>query len=191
MGTTRAPSGPRALVDEVLARLSTSAGVRRHAALCVRVAQADGGQPGRARHGGGRESQSCRWCGSSSVESTIVGVRREPARVHEDNSAEQADGRETIPHEHDGQNEAGSWRRRSTALLATRDRPRRAGLGCRRPDGRRQRSPAETSAIDVRSPMISEDEWVNANKQLISEPGTEAYLRYLLSILKGGYPHGG
>jgi hypothetical protein len=39
-------------------------------------------------------------------------------------------------------------------------------------------------------PMISEDEWVKANVQLINELGSEAYLRNLLSILKGNYPRG-
>ena len=39
-------------------------------------------------------------------------------------------------------------------------------------------------------PMISEDEWVRANVQLINELGAEAYLRNLLSILKGNYPRG-
>lgn len=36
--------------------------------------------------------------------------------------------------------------------------------------------------------MISEDQWVRANIQLINELGPEAYLRNLLSILKGNYP---
>jgi hypothetical protein len=39
-------------------------------------------------------------------------------------------------------------------------------------------------------PMISEDGWVKANVQLINELGSEAYLRNLLSILKGNYPRG-
>jgi hypothetical protein len=39
-------------------------------------------------------------------------------------------------------------------------------------------------------PMISEDDWVGANVRLISELGPEAYLRNLLSILKGNYPRG-
>jgi hypothetical protein len=39
-------------------------------------------------------------------------------------------------------------------------------------------------------PMISEDEWVKANVQLINELGSEAYLRNLLSILKGNHPRG-
>jgi len=36
-------------------------------------------------------------------------------------------------------------------------------------------------------PMISEDEWVKANVQLINELGSETYLRNLLAILKGNY----
>jgi hypothetical protein len=37
-------------------------------------------------------------------------------------------------------------------------------------------------------PLISEDDWVKANVGLIGELGPEAYLRNLLSILKGNYP---
>jgi len=37
-------------------------------------------------------------------------------------------------------------------------------------------------------PLISEDDWGKANVGLIEEPGPEAYLRNLLSILKGNYP---
>jgi len=37
-------------------------------------------------------------------------------------------------------------------------------------------------------PLISEDDWVRANVGLIEELGPEAYLRNLLSILKGNYP---
>ena len=37
-------------------------------------------------------------------------------------------------------------------------------------------------------PLISEDDWVKANVGLIAELGPEAYLRNLLSILKGNYP---
>jgi hypothetical protein len=37
-------------------------------------------------------------------------------------------------------------------------------------------------------PLISEDDWVKANVGLIEELGPEAYLRNLLSILKGNYP---
>ena len=39
-------------------------------------------------------------------------------------------------------------------------------------------------------PLISEDDWVRANVGLIEELGPEAYLRNLLSILKGNYPRG-
>jgi hypothetical protein len=39
-------------------------------------------------------------------------------------------------------------------------------------------------------PMISEDDWVKANVNLINELGAEAYLRNLLSVLKGNYPRG-
>jgi hypothetical protein len=35
-------------------------------------------------------------------------------------------------------------------------------------------------------PLVSEDQWVAANIQLIKELGAESYLRNLLSILKGG-----
>lgn len=34
-------------------------------------------------------------------------------------------------------------------------------------------------------PIISEDEWITANIQLITELGPEPYLRNLLAILKG------
>jgi hypothetical protein len=39
-------------------------------------------------------------------------------------------------------------------------------------------------------PLISEDDWVKANVGLIEELGPDAYLRNLLSILKGNYPRG-
>lgn len=37
-------------------------------------------------------------------------------------------------------------------------------------------------------PLLSEDDWVKANVNLIGELGPEAYLRNLLSVLKGNYP---
>jgi hypothetical protein len=37
-------------------------------------------------------------------------------------------------------------------------------------------------------PLISEDDWIMANVRLIGELGAEAYLRNLLSVLKGNYP---
>ena len=37
-------------------------------------------------------------------------------------------------------------------------------------------------------PLISEEDWGRANVGLIEELGPEAYLRNLLSILKGNYP---
>jgi hypothetical protein len=36
--------------------------------------------------------------------------------------------------------------------------------------------------------ILSEDDWVKANVNLIAELGPEAYLRNLLSVLKGNYP---
>lgn len=39
-------------------------------------------------------------------------------------------------------------------------------------------------------PLISEDDWVEANVRLIEELGAEPYLRNLLSVLKGDYPRG-
>ena len=39
-------------------------------------------------------------------------------------------------------------------------------------------------------PMISEDDWIEANVNLINELGPEPYLRNLLSVLKGNYPRG-
>ena len=36
--------------------------------------------------------------------------------------------------------------------------------------------------------LVSEDEWVAANIAVIEEIGPEAYLRNLLSILKGNFP---
>jgi hypothetical protein len=39
-------------------------------------------------------------------------------------------------------------------------------------------------------PLISEDDWIKANVNLIKELGPEAYLRNLLSVLKGNYPRG-
>ncbi|WP_309114635.1 hypothetical protein [Saccharothrix sp.] len=37
-------------------------------------------------------------------------------------------------------------------------------------------------------PMISEDEWVASNIELIGQLGPDAYLRNLLAVLKGNYP---
>ena len=37
-------------------------------------------------------------------------------------------------------------------------------------------------------PLIGEDEWIAANAKMIEDLGPEAYLRNLLSILKGNYP---
>ena len=37
-------------------------------------------------------------------------------------------------------------------------------------------------------PLVSEDEWIAANARQVEELGPEAYLRNLLSILKGNYP---
>ena len=37
-------------------------------------------------------------------------------------------------------------------------------------------------------PLIGEEEWIAANVKLIEDLGPEAYLRNLLSILKGNYP---
>ena len=39
-------------------------------------------------------------------------------------------------------------------------------------------------------PMISEDDWIKANVDLINELGPAPYLRNLLSVLKGNYPRG-
>jgi hypothetical protein len=36
--------------------------------------------------------------------------------------------------------------------------------------------------------LISEEDWIAANTKLIDDLGPEAYLRNLLSILKGNYP---
>jgi hypothetical protein len=36
--------------------------------------------------------------------------------------------------------------------------------------------------------LVSEEDWVNANVKQIEDLGAEAYLRNLLSILKGNYP---
>jgi hypothetical protein len=37
-------------------------------------------------------------------------------------------------------------------------------------------------------PLVTEDEWVAANVKQIEDMRPEAYLRSLLSILKGNYP---
>jgi hypothetical protein len=42
--------------------------------------------------------------------------------------------------------------------------------------------------IAPHEPMLSEEDWVKANVNLIGELGPEAYLRNLLSVLKGNYP---
>ena len=36
-------------------------------------------------------------------------------------------------------------------------------------------------------PLVSEDQWVAANVNLIEQMGAEAWLRELLSVLKGNY----
>ena len=40
----------------------------------------------------------------------------------------------------------------------------------------------------LHEPFISEDDWIRANVKLVEELGPEAYLRNLLSVLKGNYP---
>ena len=37
-------------------------------------------------------------------------------------------------------------------------------------------------------PLVSEEQWIAANVSQIDDLGPEAYLRNLLSILKGNYP---
>jgi hypothetical protein len=37
-------------------------------------------------------------------------------------------------------------------------------------------------------PMVTEDEWVAANRKLIDEVGADEWLRRLLRVLKGDYP---
>jgi hypothetical protein len=37
-------------------------------------------------------------------------------------------------------------------------------------------------------PMIDEEMWIKANVRVIEERGAEAYLRNLLSVLKGNFP---
>jgi hypothetical protein len=39
-------------------------------------------------------------------------------------------------------------------------------------------------------PLVSEEQWIAANVSQIEDLGPEAYLRNLLSILKGNYPKG-
>lgn len=38
-------------------------------------------------------------------------------------------------------------------------------------------------------PLVSEDDWISANKRLIKELGSETYLRALLATLKGEVRH--
>ncbi len=40
-------------------------------------------------------------------------------------------------------------------------------------------------------PLVVEETWIKANVQSIGELGPEAYLRNLLSVLKGNYPRSG
>jgi hypothetical protein len=40
-------------------------------------------------------------------------------------------------------------------------------------------------------PLVDEEAWIQANVQSIEELGPEAYLRNLLSVLKGNYPKSG
>ena len=37
-------------------------------------------------------------------------------------------------------------------------------------------------------PMVSQDQWIAANVQLIEQLGSEEYLRQLLTVLGGGFP---
>jgi hypothetical protein len=46
----------------------------------------------------------------------------------------------------------------------------------------------EPALAEPHPPLISEDEWIAANVKQIEDLGPEAYLRSLLSILKGNYP---
>ena len=46
----------------------------------------------------------------------------------------------------------------------------------------------DSGLFSEHEPMVTEDQWVAANTRLISELGTEAYLRQLLAVLKGDYP---
>lgn len=46
----------------------------------------------------------------------------------------------------------------------------------------------DSALSEPHEPMVSEDEWVAANIQLIRELGPEPYLRNLLAILKGDTP---
>jgi len=39
-------------------------------------------------------------------------------------------------------------------------------------------------------PLVSKDEWVGANMNVLKEVGPEAYLRTLLNVLEGDYPKG-
>ena len=76
----------------------------------------------------------------------------------------------------------------------------RASLTIMGSDNSDERTPADISAMIVNpfyaiefdstlavrhDPIISEDQWIAANVQLINELGSEPYLRNLLAILKG------
>jgi hypothetical protein len=39
-------------------------------------------------------------------------------------------------------------------------------------------------------PIISKEQWVQANVRMIEQMGAEAYVRQLLEILEGNYPRG-
>ena len=46
----------------------------------------------------------------------------------------------------------------------------------------------EPALAEPHEPLVSEDQWVAANVKVLEEIGAEAYLRSLLSVLKGNYP---
>jgi hypothetical protein len=46
----------------------------------------------------------------------------------------------------------------------------------------------EPSLAEPHEPLVSEDQWVAANIKVLDEIGAEAYLRSLLSVLKGNFP---
>ncbi|MGH3804059.1 MAG: hypothetical protein ACRDTD_28785 [Pseudonocardiaceae bacterium] len=37
-------------------------------------------------------------------------------------------------------------------------------------------------------PLVSEDQWIAANRRLLDEMGADRYLRQLLDVLKGNHP---
>lgn len=46
----------------------------------------------------------------------------------------------------------------------------------------------DPALAEPHEPLVSEDQWIEANVKMIGDLGPEPYLRNLLSVLKGNFP---